>query len=92
MDVKFLNSMECVGEKAWDALAGRAPTRTIFQTYAWQCAWWRADARPGSALCLAVIDDGPGPCVIFPLVQEGRRMTLVGDGEGVHLDIRYVAS
>jgi CelD/BcsL family acetyltransferase involved in cellulose biosynthesis len=58
MNVKFIDSFETIGEKAWNALVAKSPTNTIFQTWAWQEAWWRAQACPGRELRLVVVYDG----------------------------------
>ncbi len=97
MTIKFFDNFESIGPQAWDALTVKSPTRTIFQTYAWQRAWWRAYGQsssllqPEHALCLVAGYEGESLCVILPLVRRGTTFYFVGDGTADRLDFLYDA-
>jgi len=59
--------------EAWDALAARAPSATVFSSWAFQRAWWDAYAANAHDETLAVVpaDAPPGaePVAIVPLMH-----------------------
>ena len=89
MNVRFLDTFEIVGERAWNELVAKSPTRTISQTWAWQRAWWRAHAAPGLELRLAAIYDGSDLRVLMPLFLEGRVLRFIGHGAADRIDLIY---
>jgi ubiquinone/menaquinone biosynthesis C-methylase UbiE/CelD/BcsL family acetyltransferase involved in cellulose biosynthesis len=95
MIIKFFDNFEAIDPKAWDELAAKAPTKTIFQTYAWQRAWWRAygqsssPLQPEYVLCLAAGFEGDVLRVVCPLVRRAGVLCFVGDGTADRLDIIY---
>ncbi len=93
MNVKFLDNFDAVGQKAWDALAAKAPTRSLFQSWAWQRAWWRSFGGPsqGRQLRLVVVYDGADLRVVMPLVLQEKVLKFVGDGAADRLDLIYDA-
>ena len=91
MNVKFLDTFEMVRERAWDALAAKAPTRTVFQTWAWQRVWWRAHASAGRELRLVAVYEGDELRVVMPLFLEGRVLRPVGHGDADRIDLLYDA-
>ena len=98
IQIKFFDRFESIGPEAWEALASKSPTRTIFQTYAWQLAWWQAYGKSASplqseqVLCLAAGYDGDALVMIMPLVRRGNIFYFVGDGVADRLDVLYDAS
>ena len=89
MNIKFLDSFETVGEQAWNALVAKSPTNTIFQTWAWQRAWWHAHACSGRELRLVAVYDGPDLRVLMPLVLEARILSFIGQGSADRIDLIY---
>jgi ubiquinone/menaquinone biosynthesis C-methylase UbiE len=91
MNVKFLDNFEIVGETAWNALVAKSPTNTIFQTWAWQRAWWRAHAGSGRQLRLVAVYDGSELRVLMPLVLDERVLLFIGHGSADRIDLIYDA-
>jgi SAM-dependent methyltransferase/CelD/BcsL family acetyltransferase involved in cellulose biosynthesis len=92
MNVKFLDDFEVAGQKAWDALVAKSPTNTVFQTWAWQRAWWRSHACSGRKLCLAAVYDGNDLRVLMPLFCEDRVLRFIGHGAADRIDLIYDAA
>jgi CelD/BcsL family acetyltransferase involved in cellulose biosynthesis len=76
----------------WDALVGRAEQATIYQTWEWNDAWWRAYAR-GKRLRLLLVHDGPDLIGLAPFYSSRhlgtplRRLAFVGTGASDYLDV-----
>jgi hypothetical protein len=92
MNVKFIDNFETIGEKAWDVLVAKSPTNTIFQTWAWQRAWWLAHACPGRELRLVAVYDGNELRVLMPLFLEARVLRFMGYGAADRIDLIYDAA
>lgn len=89
MRVRFLDSFEIVGEQAWNALVLKSPTHTIFQTWAWQRAWWRAYGSPGCELRLVAVYEGSELRVLMPLFLKDRVLRFIGHGAADRIDLIY---
>jgi len=53
----------------WDGLLDAGPSRSVFQTWAWQCSWWQVFGR-GHLILMRMDLDG-GPALIAPLFSDG---------------------
>ncbi|MFH0753895.1 MAG: GNAT family N-acetyltransferase [Candidatus Omnitrophota bacterium] len=97
IQIQCFDNFEAIHPADWDALAAKSPTRTIFQTYAWQRAWWRAHGKSVSPLqsecelCLVAGYDGDVLVMILSLVRRGDTYFFVGDGSADRLDALYDA-
>src|ERR1051325_4776403 len=63
-------------EPRWNRLLWRAGPASIFQTYEWHAAWWRAVGAydPNLHLHVLLVRDGRGDCGIGPfMIYEGER-------------------
>lgn len=69
---------------AWTAVAEQGDTRTVFQDWYWQRAWWDTFGR-GELAVLVAEQDGR-PTAIAPLFIDGRMAYLVGSGGSDYLD------
>jgi SAM-dependent methyltransferase len=86
---------EAVGENAWNDLVRRSSSATVFQSWRWQRAWWRAfhdaAAEPRELMLVCVRGDDSQLLAVAPLMLErdaGRRMIrFTGEGRADCLDI-----
>jgi len=93
MRIHVEDRLENIGEEAWNSLVSQSGTNTIFQTYQWHVAWWRAlgtDKKP-FIVCLSGSD---GLLAIAPLMvchEPGGKQILrfIGDGRSDYLDFIY---
>ena len=76
----------------WDALTERNPDLTLYQTWDWNDAWWRAFGRR-KQLRIFVAMDGSDPVGIAPLYVSRhlatplRRLAFIGTGTSDYLDV-----
>ena len=78
----------------WDAVIGRDPNATVFQTWEWQYTWWRHFGRGKKPFILLMSSDSDGsPCAIAPLILKPyasrplRELAFMGLGVSDYLDI-----
>src|SRR5438046_2227682 len=69
---------------AWGRLAAAGPTRTVFQTWHWQKAWWDSFVRGDLLLVLA--SRAGRPVALAPLFADGGMVFFVGSGGSDYLD------
>lgn len=72
------------GPATWAAVAAQGDTRTVFQDWYWQRAWWRSFGR--GELVILVGRDGDRVAAIAPLFIDGGMAYLVGSGGSDYLD------
>ncbi len=69
---------------AWEQLTAAGPTRTVFQTWHWNKAWWDSFGR-GELLLIRVERSGR-PGALAPLFADGGMVFFVGSGGSDYLD------
>ena len=82
--LEMLNELAAINENAWDQVLATAPMRTIFQTMAWQRAWWKTFGR-GKLLPIAVFHEDQ-LTAIAPLFADQGMVFFVGSGGSDYLD------
>jgi hypothetical protein len=87
MNVEILDDLAALDPRQWDELLERSPTRTLFQTWAWQSAWWRACGK--GRLFLAALFDGARLRAVLPLVLQEGVLRLTGHGAADRMDFIY---
>ncbi len=91
MRVDICDDFAAVSPSSWDALVAVSPTNMLFQSRAWQEAWWRAHAREGRQLRLMALHDGDTLKALMPLFLERGVLKFIGDGDAPALDLLYDA-
>jgi SAM-dependent methyltransferase len=88
------SDFEAVGERVWNDLVRRSSGTTVFQSWRWQRAWWRAfhDAAEVRELLLICVRGDDGSLrALAPLMMEkdGNRRVIkfLGDGVADRLDM-----
>ncbi|MDB4892403.1 MAG: methyltransferase type 11 [Gemmatimonadetes bacterium] len=94
MKVAIETAFDAIGERAWNDLVRRSTRASVFQSWSWQRAWWRAfhdaAAQPGQLMLVAARSEDGALLALASLFieKEGNRRTLkfVGDGLADSLD------
>lgn len=82
----------CALRDEWSALCDRSNTATIYQTWDWVDAWWKAFGR-GKSLRLLLVRDGDDLVGVAPLYASRhlgtplRRLAFLGTGVSDYLDV-----
>lgn len=84
LQVKLLQGWDEIEPEAWNRVLAMSSTRTIFQTLAWQQAWWEVFGR-GKLLLVALYDD-QRLMALAPLFADEGMIFLVGSGGSDYLD------
>ena len=82
--IELLSDFTAIDESTWNRLLATNPKSTLFQTLAWQRAWWDTFAR-GQLLLLAAYE-GEQLSAIAPLFADGGMVFFVGSGGSDYLD------
>ena len=82
--IELLTDLLGIEESAWDRAVAMSPTRSIFQTLAWQRSWWKAFGR-GHLLLMAVYESDQ-LIGIAPLFADQGMVYFVGSGGSDYLD------
>jgi CelD/BcsL family acetyltransferase involved in cellulose biosynthesis len=82
--IELLRDFSAIDERSWNHLVMNSPGATLFQTLAWQRAWWETFGR-GQLLVLAAYQGGR-LSAIAPLFAEGGMVFFVGSGGSDYLD------
>ena len=70
----------------WDRLWRTDPEGEVFQSFAWNRAWWRANSH-SCELCTPVVWYGSEVAAILPLVRRGGRIQFMAVPEADYGDI-----
>ncbi len=81
-----LSSVEAFAKDAWNAVVSRSATATVFQTWEWHAAWWRALGRDAELLLL-VAEHAGTPVGIAPLLVRQLR-----DWRGTHRAVEWIGA
>lgn len=82
--IEILDDLTRIDETDWNRLLAKSATRTIFQTAAWQRAWWDSFGR-GTLLVFA-IRENEQLNAIAPLFADHGMVFFVGSGGSDYLD------
>ena len=94
MKVVIDTDFDAIGESAWNDLVRRSARATVFQSWSWQRAWWRAfhdaSSLPRRLLLVSARTEDGALLAVAPLMveEQGKRRTIkfVGDGQADALD------
>ena len=94
MKVGIDADFDAIGESAWNDLLRRSARATVFQSWSWQRAWWRAfhdtSSPPRRLLLVSARTEDGALLAVAPLMveEQGKRRTIkfVGDGQADALD------
>lgn len=82
--LEMLSELAAINQNVWDEVLATAPTRTIFQTMAWQRAWWQTFAR-GKLLLIAAFEEEQLTAIASLFADQGM-VFFVGSGGSDYLD------
>ena len=82
--VELLSDFSAIDEPSWNRLLATNRNSTVFQTLAWQRAWWETFSR-GKLLLLAAYE-GEQLSAIAPLFADAGMVFFVGSGGSDYLD------
>jgi len=93
--VRRHQTLEEIGEAAWEELLARAARASVFQTYAWNACWWAAKQNRRRRLVLLSAWENGELVALAPLFHQEsalrRDLCFLGHGNSDYLDFVVAA-